>query len=113
LSATRDGGATWYEIPEALPSGDYLHAIGDALGVGWYTTLEPAGANMYVSRGGGATWTKSELLPNREHMTWIDSAQFIDAAHGWLVASRDSARGPGVIFTTRDGGATWTPAPAP
>jgi photosystem II stability/assembly factor-like uncharacterized protein len=124
LYATRDGGATWDEIPDALGSAGYLAAIGDAGdGFAWCATAQP-GVALFLSHDGGATWSfapdrepgepaRSLLGPASPSITGIRSAQFIDAMHGWLVVTTGADSGPGSMLATSDGGETWTPVPVP
>jgi photosystem II stability/assembly factor-like uncharacterized protein len=123
LYATHDGGATWTEVPEAIGSAGYLNAIGDAEnGIAWYSTEQP-GVALFVSHDSGANWAVAprrgpagearNLLEAGPPIVSITSAQFIDAAHGWLVAATDAASGPGTVLATSDGGETWTPVVMP
>lgn len=108
LYSTADGGRTWTEIVNALGSAEYLYDLFvlDRKNA-WYTTGGPPGANLYVTNDGGASW-QSVLLPGgRGYFGLLQSVQFVDPMHGWVVAAR-SAYPPGTILATEDGGATWS-----
>jgi len=129
LLATSDGGKTWRpllgQIPTYGPTPSPTVAefppccAMDPIGepqrpreplIDW---LDPThgwavvGTSLYWTADAGRTWSSGSPLPAS------GTIQFIDAEHGWLVASDSSdpgsviyARAP--VFRTSDGGKTWT-----
>lgn len=109
LYSTADAGRTWTEIVNALGSAEYLYELFvlDRTRA-WYTTGGPAGANLYITNDGGASWQSVPLPGGRGYFGLLRSVRFVDPMHGWVVAAR-SAYPPGTILATEDGGATWSP----
>jgi Rv2525c-like, glycoside hydrolase-like domain/Immune inhibitor A-like, MAM domain len=67
---------------------------------------------------GGITWTAAPLALPPEDLTAFSgraALDFIDPSHGWAMLRRMSSSGfsLGMLFSTSDGGATWTRLPAP
>jgi photosystem II stability/assembly factor-like uncharacterized protein len=98
---TIDGGANW--DPRPTPSGYHtaIHAfdadrcvVAGSTGAFWRTT------------DGGFNWTDVHQAG-----TFIDGIHFFDAQNGWAIG--DPVASQWVIRATTDGGATWSPAPAP
>jgi hypothetical protein len=98
---TIDGGANW--ILRSTPSGNHSAVwafdadrcvVAGASGIFWRTT------------DGGLTWTDVHHAG-----TFIDGIHFFDSLNGWAIG--DPVAGQWVIRQTTDGGASWSPAPAP
>jgi len=114
LYSTADAGRTWTEIPDALGSPEYF----DSLFVldrerAWYTTGPYPRANLYATTDGGATWQPVPLPGGRGYFGWLWSVQFVDPAHGWLVANRAAYPPAGTILATANGGTSWSPLVTP
>jgi photosystem II stability/assembly factor-like uncharacterized protein len=119
---SRDGGATWEEFP--APWGERVHPQGTpwtllvapARGnlrpafaiAGLQGTLHGAGATLYRSGDGGATWDKVLELPDsRARPALSISPDFAQDGLALLIADYR-------LYRSRDAGASWdelTPAP--
>lgn len=64
-------------------------------------------SNVYKTTDGGATWRK--VLANKEPTGFWDAITFRDRMSGALFG--DPVRGRFQVFTTADGGETWTAVP--
>ena len=98
LQKSNDSGQTWATVP--VPTGAPLHAVsvlGQDIWIGG-----DRGA-LYHSTDGGQSWVSVTLISDGKTLD-VDILRiaFSDAGHGW-VATRS-----GDIWTTRDGGATWS-----
>jgi photosystem II stability/assembly factor-like uncharacterized protein len=94
---TSDGGARW--------TAQRLHVAkrGNLYGV-WFVNAHDGwvvGAGGLIERttDGGRTWTAQQSGTHQD----LQSVQFTDANHGWIVSD-------GEILRTSDGGATWSRA---
>jgi len=83
-----DGGAHWKEAG-TVPSGAFLHFTNNTTGF----------AGRYMTKDGGATWTKLSVPSSL-----VGEVYYHDAANGWAV---QSAKGKYSFLRTSDGGATW------
>lgn len=120
IITTRDGGATWREMPAAamppaLPGEGAFAASGTCLivrgaGDAWLVTGGAARARVFHSHDRGRTWTVTDT-PVRAGVAsaGIFSIAFADARHG-IVTGGDYAqpalRGRNVAITD-DGGRSW------
>lgn len=99
-------GETWRVIPvagaEALDFRD-IQAFDENVALA--LTIGPgASSNAFKTVDGGATWRK--VFTNAEADGFWDAIAFSDAKHGVLFG--DPVRGRFQVFTTADGGETWT-----
>ena len=125
LYATADGGETWAR--QAVPTRHLLlgATFADAR-TGW---LSGGGLTILSTVDGGATWRAGVVLTTRYASTntaaqtpkslpgvvgaqastaplssqRLNAVSFVDASTGWAVGAG------GAIFSTRDGGRTWSP----
>jgi len=98
LQKSTDSGHTWEAV--AVPSRVPLHAL-SVLGQDIWTGGDQGA--LYHSTDAGWTWTAVVPTSNGARLSAdIARIAFSDLRHGW-VATRD-----GDIWTTRDGGATWS-----
>lgn len=113
-----DGGATWrvrasnlVQQPTAgsIPSSGYIRQL---------TLSTPSTGFLSLGRGGmfrsvdwGATWTDTGL-PNAAD-AGVFSPWFVDALHGWAVTDGPEGGVDRRLWSTSDGGASWTELPAP
>lgn len=116
---TRDGGATWSEVPPAnlpppLPGEAGFAASGTAItvaadGHAWFGTGGGPVGRVYRSSDWGQTWSVSETPIAGSSTSGIFGITFWDPLNGVAVggdytAPRDTS---GNVIRTRDGGRTW------
>jgi hypothetical protein len=112
LFHTTNGGAAWTLIsrttlgnptPEAgvgeLPNGNGVVQILFLDATHGWMGLNSPGVNLFRSQDGGVTWAEVAVIPPAVPVTSIN---FSDAMHGTVVT-------PEGMWTTSDGGVTWTP----
>ncbi len=114
FTRTSDGGSTW--TPGLIDVGDTTLSITnitavDALTawVGVYDGTNGLGA-VYQTTDGGVSWnqqTISEFTTSAE--SWLDAVHFFNANNG--IAFGDPEGGEFEVYTTADGGNTWTRVP--
>ena len=115
IVSTKDGGATWQAV--VRPSRELLRTICVLSPSHMLVAGELMGKNqtgmLLETTDGGATWTRRLLTVK----PWVQDMTFIDATHGWILASDSqsmglaSSSGHGtVVLRTSDGGATWQSA---
>jgi photosystem II stability/assembly factor-like uncharacterized protein len=114
--ATSDGGTTW--SPLTLPPG-IVYVTGlffTSASTGWAVAQRQTGSTEQVvmsTTDGGATWT-THALPSSSTPTGprgylgCQHLFFLDPSHGWI-ACTNQGRGSLVVYSTTDGGASWTP----
>jgi photosystem II stability/assembly factor-like uncharacterized protein len=94
---TTDGGTSWFP-GGAVPDGGVYTFIDPNTGWAW------GKRGLYATTDGAQTW---QLLPgafNRsEHASWVN---FVDPQNGWLITVGQNSRIR--LYTTADGGNTWT-----
>ena len=80
---------------------------------GWATTLDTAGPISSVLRtgDGGRTW-RTVTLPTK-HGSFIFGFAPIDASRAWLMVAGLTETGPVDLWSTKDGGQTWSKTTAP
>ncbi len=122
---TSDGGLTWVEQQKLTVAGSadsdffgYAADIsGDTIVVGAYNHDESAGNEQgaaYVFTRSGSTWTQQQKLlasdaaPNDQFGidVAVDGAKIVVGA--WRENALGTESGSAYVFTTADGGATWT-----
>lgn len=110
---TTDGGATWRA--DTVPGATTLffvdaHAVSadTAYLLGTDFREGVADGRIYKTVDGGRDWTLQ--LRDTTGGVFLDGMAFWDAEHG--IAFGDPVGGAFVVFTTGDGGATWTRVPA-
>ncbi len=110
---TADGGAHWNAqnstVDCRLSSVFFLDAkIGWAVGGSTQPYTHATSGVLLRTRDGGTTWTleRKLMLPALERIA------FFDSLHGWALG-QSSAFFPSGVFTTEDGGRTWSALPAP
>jgi photosystem II stability/assembly factor-like uncharacterized protein len=104
LYTTNDGGESWYPSGEApVSSSTYIKFIEDNVA---FTLSPKVGSNhkyqIYLTTNGGQSWTlKNEFeIPTPQG---IYKWQFLNLLDGWI-----SDGNPDNLYTTHDGGLTWT-----
>jgi photosystem II stability/assembly factor-like uncharacterized protein len=100
--ATADGGLHWtapHSLPgPAAPAGSRRLVVLDDAHWWWST-----GGGVSFSADQGRHWTARAALPGPEQVADLG---FANAADGWALA--EIGAGAGRLFTTSDGGRTWT-----
>ena len=126
---TEDGGATWTQTYTNDPN---LPDAGDSLPLGgiksdliplnlqtaWVTGVTYASGSVYLFRtdDGGHTWTQVALeLPSGTENSELgidrDQMQFFAGKDGFLVVRLSGEATQTAVYTTSDGGDTWTLTP--
>ncbi|MEJ0020857.1 MAG: hypothetical protein WDN25_30760 [Acetobacteraceae bacterium] len=127
LQRSRDGGATWEEIPAPAfprtgadgPSVAYLFCLepGGAAQPGWIWCGTIPGA-LFLSRDHGGTWALNEALWNLpERKEWMGGGFDEAGVASICVDPRDADRitigvSTGGVWASDDGGASWRAASA-
>lgn len=106
VRSTADGGATWQQavLPPTPPvtlrsidaaDADHVWAYAEE---GWEITTP-----HLFRTSDGMHWEEVDVPPSMD----VLDISFADVDHGWLAGSRDG------VWTTSDGGTTWTLLPVP
>jgi photosystem II stability/assembly factor-like uncharacterized protein len=112
---TIDCGATWADVTPAQLRGHLgiitLTAVDadDAWVVAWDQNGTPTTAETWRTSDGGASWQRTDVSIRPEGDPTIF---FLDRVHGWLgipVAGLSAGNFQARLFSTADGGASWTP----
>jgi photosystem II stability/assembly factor-like uncharacterized protein len=100
VARSTNDGASWTEVPAALPGSPSLRDVAFAPGTNAVVVVGAAG---YAARSvnGGATWT-AVPVPTSET---LNAVAFSDADTGYAVGTNQAA------FFTDDGGASWSAVP--
>lgn len=126
FTKTTDGGATW--VPGTIDVGDVTYQMVNLTAVdamtAWVGAINPSVTGVtdpndgigviYKTTDGGATWVRQNATGFQTVGTvnsFLDGIHFFDANHG--LAFGDPVGTTFEIYTTSDGGATWTPATSP
>ena len=120
LFRTSDAGGTWDEITPAMPLDAVLQDLqfmGPELGWVLFTTPNPDGGALFhaaQTTDGGITWTRRTLtlFESGEIASFAEKAAmgWFDAQRGWISIKQTSGSNfsIGTLFTTSDGGETWS-----
>ncbi len=107
--------ADWY-WQNPLPVGDGLgHVAFVSATEGWTTS---SGGRLLHTTDGGATWSSLNPEPGQS-LRFLDGPgpglSFIGASNGWVIGVRGTMEEPGgaAIFSTTNGGASWTQTNVP
>jgi len=97
-------------VPATAPALNSVAMYGDN---GWATTLDSAGPISSVLRtgDGGHTW-RTVTLPTQQG-SFIFGFAPIDASRAWLMVAGPTETGPVDLWSTKDGGQTWSKTTAP
>ncbi|MHB9054676.1 MAG: WD40/YVTN/BNR-like repeat-containing protein [Paludibacteraceae bacterium] len=115
LLHTTDGGTNWSlvtpfpsDIVTSLADPAFgMHFVSASTGFVMKTKIDnsqPAGAMIYYTTNGGATWSKSTVSGNSGDVG--AQLQFIDSKNGWATTGNILTR-TGKLSKTTDGGVTW------
>jgi photosystem II stability/assembly factor-like uncharacterized protein len=139
IISTSDGGQTWTELSNVPHIGVKSVWFTDSMH-GWITggvsgPIPPPdyfGSStltaLYATTDGGLTWTQQTLpdpilaTPNCIPLSFNTGVKFVDSLHGWVagtsycnstIAPHGQIAQGALVWTTSDGGATWTVHPLP
>jgi photosystem II stability/assembly factor-like uncharacterized protein len=116
LFRTMNGGASWKLVNADVPFAGPIR-FSDARD-GWAVSEPAGGGIVYRTRNGGHTWSRVSLpAPTRYRGQPVTAGtpHFFGSRIGVIpVRFRDRSRAQHVVvYATSNGGATWTPRPAP
>ena len=105
LFATQDGGRTWQE--RSLPLGEPVKFLNRERG---WVAGGPSGDLLYRTDDGGQTWQLTSLpLPSSAQHVLVGLPAFENELAGILPITLAGSPNPGLaIYTTQDGGDTWS-----
>ncbi len=97
---TSDGGGIWRQAASVPLPGVTVNDVVFVNNVqGWVIGRKEDTLSLWASVDGGITWhSQTVSLPTGE---WLTSISFVDAQHGWALAS------DGSVFGTSNGGVIW------
>ena len=104
-------GSAWRVVP--VPGGEAfdfrdIEAFDDKTAVA--LTIGPGqSSNVFKTKDGGVTWRKVFTNPEEGGLGFWDAIAFWDRERGVMFG--DPVRGRFQVYTTRDGGETWTATP--
>ena len=128
LFRTATSGQSWQDITPKADAAALLNDTFIDINNGYAILLHfakgggpgvPTGFDIYSTTNKGGKWNKRASLPASEFDIESFGGQayvsFSDFEHGWIAISRASSANfsLGVIFSTSDGGSTWTALPKP
>ena len=113
LIRTTDGGTTWIcDTIDTAPADFAIQGIcaldASRCWVAMYDASGASGGGVFHTTNSGATWTRDPAT-FKNAGGWADFIHFFDAEHGVCVG--DPTDGYFEIYTTSDGGATWSRVP--
>lgn len=122
LFRTADGGTTWQDVtpPEQVEASGLMDAAAFFLDdeTGWFVYQRIPSPDGFLAPmvwrtdDGGESWVASEPLDVSGFMGFYGPSRigFSDQLHGWLMLDLDAAMMHRyiAIYTTNDGGASWT-----
>jgi photosystem II stability/assembly factor-like uncharacterized protein len=116
FTRTTNGGATW--TPGTINVGNTALAIGNLSAISattaWVSAFDSTAGlgSIWKTTDAGVTWAQQNAGSfSTAASSWIDGVHFFDANNG--LAFGDPVGTTFEIYTTNDGGATWTPATSP
>jgi len=122
---TSDVGQTWDDISPSLPSGAVIQDVqfkDSELGWVLFTTLNPQGGALFHlanTTNSGITWmTRAlSLFESGEIASYAEKTEmgWFDAQRGWISVKQTGGSNfsIGALFTTSDGGGTWSRSALP
>jgi hypothetical protein len=130
LYHTADGAQTWTKVGTMAYSGERMSSISGAgeyalefvsTQVGWFATGEtakPGKSGLYLTTDGGRSWTSQSVQPPpglARHPMTLGYPQILDDKHlllpvviGPLVDPNSPGTGDHYLYSSSDGGLTWT-----
>jgi photosystem II stability/assembly factor-like uncharacterized protein len=106
LMHTSDAGNNWARQlgGDVDSAGLYVNFFNSNDGV---VTVLGSQPEIYRTIDGGRRWSATPIHSGGADPTSVTSASFVDAAHGWLLASIPAVAGAADLVRTDDGGTTW------
>jgi hypothetical protein len=113
LALTHDGGQTWSSVTIDSLADNYLQDIYATSSrvvhaIGW--NYVAGGGNVFRSVDGGATWTREAANAYTDPNSYPDNLLFFNPRNGVIFG--DPLGGYFEIYTTADGGNSWTRVPS-
>lgn len=111
ISKTVDGGRTFQRV--FINEGQYYFNGIDCADVNNCLAVAEgaAGAYLFGTNDGGATWTQRLFLAGRSASLF--DVKFVNAREAWACGGILDLSFTGQFYRTVDGGVTWTPNPVP
>jgi photosystem II stability/assembly factor-like uncharacterized protein len=106
LFLSDDGGRTWRKTAD-LPLTSGAMTVLDERNL-----IDVSTTGVRRTGDGGATWQTIADTPIPQGSIVLN-AEFVDAAHGWVLTTLPSGDHRQAIFATSDGGKTWRPLKLP
>ena len=104
--ATRDGGATWYNMTMTGNVGKITNGFFPNINTAWVITnfAGTSLGSLYRTTNGGLNWTRFDVPFNSGYI------QFLDNNNGFVLYGEPSGmqKQAVALYQTSDGGATWT-----
>ena len=116
FTLTTNGGTTW--TPGVINVGNTALTVGNLSAISattaWVSAFDSTAGlgSIWKTTNSGVTWTQQNVGAfSTASSSWIDGVHFFDANNG--LAFGDPVGTAFEIYTTNDGGATWTTATSP
>ncbi len=101
LLRTTDGGLSWAAVDTTTARSTFIDFVDAQRGWRILVPISPDEAHVQRTGDGGATW-QTVLATSTYFVPGYNVVDFLNASEGWV------AGGQGLVWYTRDGGATWS-----
>jgi photosystem II stability/assembly factor-like uncharacterized protein len=101
LLRTADGGLSWAAVDTTTARSTFIDFVDAQRGWRILVPISPDEAYVQRTSDGGATW-QTVLATSTYFVPGYNVVDFLNASEGWV------AGGQGLVWYTRDGGATWS-----
>ncbi|HSI91409.1 MAG TPA: T9SS type A sorting domain-containing protein [Adhaeribacter sp.] len=114
FTRTVNGGTTWTpgSVASAAPGYAFSNISAVDANTAWialYNNATGSGGRVLKTTDGGATWTQQAATAFTNSASFLNIVHMFDANNGWLQG--DPANGYFEMYTTTNGGTTWTRVP--